>query len=144
MYRLKLLPPRDYLHARLHRLQAAKLGLPFHIVATMPLSVQWLSFISSRRQGIHDPDVTQFIANISTPHLHSGVIPIFEAAVSHHIQPSHDRKHARSLTQVSSSRSTYQQCKGKAFARIDHVLKHLKHRSVAAGTCSLFGKCPRR
>ena len=44
----------------------------------MPLSVQWLSFISSGREDSPHPDVSQVKAYVFTPHLHSATIPIFE------------------------------------------------------------------
>ena len=104
MFRSMCLSARDFLHARLHRPLADKLGFPFQIVRNMPLSIEWPSFISSEREGIYDPNVIQGIAYVSAPHLHS----VIKARSSNHI---HDRKRHYLLTQVSSSKSTYQQYK---------------------------------
>ena len=78
MFHSKCQFPRDYLHARLHRLLAGMLGFPLNSVGFVPLSVQWLSFISSGREDIPDPDVSQVIAYVFTPHLRSPTTPIFE------------------------------------------------------------------
>ena len=101
----------------------------------MPLSMGWLSFISSGREGIRDYDVVQVITHVLTLHLHS----VIKARLSNHFQPSHKLTKIYLLTQVSSSKSTKQQYKSNHFATIDHVLKHLNHRATAARTSSLFG-----